>query len=372
MKGDAVVTPAVAGLCVTKWKKLSQQVGHGYALELKSLGCDWLPLSALQAHPYRGRVFYESPTLIGCAFAVHRELYDDLRGFDPHMLCWGVEDLDFGLKCWLMGHPILHDPEAVVAHRFQQRFDNFDVPLERLVVNQLRLARKNFTDGVWADWLVGCRARHAGNLAGHPEGLWARVWQLFEELRPSVEQERGYLLARRVHDEFWYAERFGLDWPRLQREHGVGAPEFAAFSASASSSPSPSPEPPCSVDAIDDLADTDMCKAIRQFSPAANDRDAKNHTLAVAISAGPSHGAAVILRNTELVYVPRGAYAGVDEVTYTATDPENKSDSAKVALTIRDRPLLRAPSTTGVGVYKIGSQRPQGNRTLSHAPNRTF
>lgn len=239
LHGDAIVTPTVVGLCVTRWKPLLQQIGHGYSLELERLGCDWMPLSAMQEHRVQGRLFYESPALIGCAFAVHRELYDDLRGFDSHMFCWGVEDLDFGLKCWLMGHQILHDPEAVIAHRFQQQFDNFAVPIERLLVNQLRLARKNFTDSVWNDWLAHCCDRNSGTLAGHPEGLWARVWQLFSDHRASAEQERAHLLAHRVRDEFWYAERFGLPWPKLHSD--LLEP---VLRAAADPTPSPSPSPP--------------------------------------------------------------------------------------------------------------------------------
>ena len=245
LKGDAIITPTVTGLCVTRWKTLDHQQGHGYSLELERLDCAWLRLSSIRPHPHRGRMFYECPALIGCAFAVHRELYDDLRGFDPHMLCWGVEGLDFGLKSWLMGHPILHDPEPVIGHRFQQRFDNFEVPIEQLLVNQLRLARKNFTEAVWSDWIERCRNRNSGSLAEHPEGLWARAWELFGELRPSAEQERGHLLARRVRDEFWYAERFGLTWPMLQSERfEPGLRAFGAGAADSSPSPSPSPSPP--------------------------------------------------------------------------------------------------------------------------------
>jgi hypothetical protein len=29
-------------------------------------------------------------------------------GFDPDMLRWGVEDLDFSLKCWLAGQGTVH------------------------------------------------------------------------------------------------------------------------------------------------------------------------------------------------------------------------------------------------------------------------
>src|SRR5271170_6231962 len=77
------------------------------------------------------------------------------------------------------------------------------------------MARKHLCPTAWADWLDRCRQRHTGRLPGHPEGLWARAWQVFEADRSSVEQERAVLHARRVRDEFWFAERFGLDWPKL-------------------------------------------------------------------------------------------------------------------------------------------------------------
>ena len=93
-----------------------------------------------------------------------------------------------------------------------------------------------------------CRLAQSGRLPDHPEGLWARVWQLFEEQRASVEQERGYLLARRQRDEFWYAEHFGLTWPRLRSAQSassvaVAAPTEAKAAAMAMV-PSPSPSPP--------------------------------------------------------------------------------------------------------------------------------
>jgi len=249
LKGRAIVTPAIPALCTARWKNAASQVGHGYRLDLERFDCGWLPLEALRAAPHRGRQFYESPALIGCALAISRELYDELWGFDPHMLFWGVEDLDFGLKCWLMGYPILHDPKAVIGHRFRQTFDNYAVPLEQLLVNQLRMARKQFAPGVWSEWLDLCRQRHSGRLKDHPEGLWARVWTLFEEHRASAESERAYLQSRRVRDEFWYAERFDLGWPRLQSQStytGAAVPQGIALFQS---DPSPSP-PPCDVTGI--------------------------------------------------------------------------------------------------------------------------
>ncbi len=130
LAGQAIVTPQVAALDVKRWRNDPSQVGHGYRLDLEKFGCGWLDLGKMRKFREGRRQFYESPALIGCALAVSRELYEKLLGFDPHMRSWGVEDLDFGLKCWLMGHRILHDPEATIGHRFQSAFHNYAVPFE--------------------------------------------------------------------------------------------------------------------------------------------------------------------------------------------------------------------------------------------------
>lgn len=244
LAGDVVVTPRIPALDVHRWRNDLSQVGHGYRLDLETFGCGWLDLSQLRQVREDGRKYFESPALIGCALAVARDLYERLWGFDPHMRIWGVEDLDFGLKCWLMGHRILHDPEATVGHRFRCAFDNYPVPSECVLINQLRMARKAFTQSVWEEWVEGCRRRHSEGLADHPEGLWAHAWKQFEEDRSSVEQERGCLQANRPRDEFWYAERVGLEWPTIGAGGGEGRRArrpYAARELAASPSPSPCP-----------------------------------------------------------------------------------------------------------------------------------
>jgi hypothetical protein len=233
-----VITPKIPALNAQRWQNDHDQSGDGYYVELATLSCGWRELARMRKVRAGSTTLHESPALIGCALAVHRELYAKLWGFDRHMRLWGVEDLDFGLKCWLMGHPILHDPEAVVGHRFRAAFDNYTAPLENLMANQLRLAYKNFAPGVWADWLDSCRRRHPERLVDHPEGLWAHVWKIFEADRPSADRERSYLQSQRVRDEFWYADRFGLRWPRLETE-GTRRPAVKLSEADASPSPPP-------------------------------------------------------------------------------------------------------------------------------------
>jgi glycosyltransferase involved in cell wall biosynthesis len=239
----AIVTPAVAALRIGSWRNDLTQVGHGYGMDLLRFEPHWLLLEEMQRVWAGGQHLYESPALLGAAFAISRQLYDKAWGFDQRMRSWGVEDLDLGLKCWQLGHQILHDPLAVVGHRFQETFSGYEVPVEHVLLNKLRMARKNFTHAVWADWLATTRADNSGPLAGHPEGLWAHTWQLFDADRASAEQEQAYLHSRRVHDEFEYAERFGLPWPRLQAAGADGIGSLISPSPSPSPTPSRGPHP---------------------------------------------------------------------------------------------------------------------------------
>jgi hypothetical protein len=137
---------------------------------------------------------------------VSRKLYDRLWGFDTGMLVYGAEDVDFGVKAWLMGYPVLHDPAPVIGHRFRPDFDAGGAPWEHMLANQLRMGRKTFSDAAWFDWVDRFSARH-------PAGVWEAGWRRFVAGHESIERERAYLMANRVRDEFWYARTFGQGWP---------------------------------------------------------------------------------------------------------------------------------------------------------------
>jgi len=214
--GHAIITPRLANLDTNLWKNDDSRVGSGFTHDLLSFDALWLRESEMRPAMRKGCRYFESPGLIGCAFAVGRPLYEKLRGFDRGMRSWGVEDLDFGLKSWLMGHPILHAPDVIVAHRFRQTFDQYSVPEQDVVFNKLLMARKAFTEPVWLAWLEFLQADCSKILAPEcPEGVWTAAWHLFEQEKSTVERERNYLHASRRFDEFWFADRFGLSWPRI-------------------------------------------------------------------------------------------------------------------------------------------------------------
>lgn len=202
-RGRAVIVPTVSILDPVAWQNNFDRVGQGYRVDLLELTWEWIPPDQLT----RRGPYLETPSLIGCCVMVARELYERLGGFDQDMLVWGVEDVEFGVKSWLTGHPVLCEPRSVIGHRFQDGFINYRVDNEYIVANRLRMACKIFGSELWPAWLDRFRSRH------DPE-LWQKAWAIFCERRGSAEQERCRLRQFRIHDEFSYAAKFGLNWPR--------------------------------------------------------------------------------------------------------------------------------------------------------------
>jgi GT2 family glycosyltransferase len=204
LHGEAVITPSVAPLNVSRWQNRRNELGHGYGVELERFEWQWIPIERMRPHGD----FFESPSLIGCCVAVSRRLYEKLWGFDPDMYSWGVEDVDFGVKSWLMGHAVLHDPKAIVGHRFQAAFTTYSVSEHFIAANRLRMAYKVCPSGLWPAWLDRFRARHERE-------VWAKAWRLFTLYRGSAELERAYLQQNQQVDLYAYAARFGLPWPNI-------------------------------------------------------------------------------------------------------------------------------------------------------------
>jgi GT2 family glycosyltransferase len=239
MDGDAVLSPRIANLDVDRWESDPHQVGHGYSVTLESLNIGWIDLDDLSR--YDGTRYRVQPTFIGCCVAMSRKLYESMGGWDTGMLYYGSEDIDFGVRTWLMGHKVLHDPEPLIGHRFRAAFDTYTVTEEHLVSNQLRMARKTFTEPVWIEWLERFRF-------SYPEGLWEAAWAHHLADRANIESERTHLMAHRMHDEFWFARTFGQTWPGGAFSRAAAVREEGSSSSPMGPSPVPrplrSPSPP--------------------------------------------------------------------------------------------------------------------------------
>ena len=156
------------------------------------------------------------------------------------MLSWGMEDEDYALKCWLMGHSMLVDPGLrVIAHRFVTEHREYTIPFEHLLMNRIRLARRSFEREVWEDWCWRHRTFYGPK-------VWSSAWRLFERNRESVEADREYFLRVRPHSVYQYAAQFDLAWPLtlaglplIPRPRYSSGPGIQLLTRGATRSPSP-------------------------------------------------------------------------------------------------------------------------------------
>ena len=212
--GTAVAIPRVAELNADTWHADYSRSAFGFEITLDDFGVRWLQLSEMLPVKVGSLETYESPTLVGCSLAIARDAYTAILGFNPAMVTWGIEDVDLGVRAWMMGYKILCDPAARLAHRFVTRFANFEVKQIELGANQIRMARTIFNDLVFSDWLRmrGIDVRMSGDDVA--EHFWHRAFSRYLSTEPAALRFGETFRRSRARDEYDYAKHFSLQWPQ--------------------------------------------------------------------------------------------------------------------------------------------------------------
>eukprot|EP01053_Blabericola_migrator_P005297 Blabericola_migrator_1__5296@NODE_2719_length_2427_cov_179_636017_g1702_i0_p1_GENE_NODE_2719_length_2427_cov_179_636017_g1702_i0NODE_2719_length_2427_cov_179_636017_g1702_i0_p1_ORF_typecomplete_len660_score113_08Glyco_tranf_2_3/PF13641_6/4_3e17Glycos_transf_2/PF00535_26/2_4e16Glyco_transf_7C/PF02709_14/2_8e11Ricin_B_lectin/PF00652_22/4e03Ricin_B_lectin/PF00652_22/2_5e08Glyco_tranf_2_2/PF10111_9/3_6e06CDtoxinA/PF03498_14/0_0093_NODE_2719_length_2427_cov_179_636017_g1702_i02962275 len=105
-----------------------------------------------QSHPHRpsdGFTPIESPVMAGGLFAINREWFLEMGGYDPEMKLYGGEEMEIGFKTWQCGGSMVALPCSRIGHVF--RTDKFwkgqvyPVPFHEIIRNKRRTAE------VWLD-----------------------------------------------------------------------------------------------------------------------------------------------------------------------------------------------------------------------------
>lgn len=178
--GNRVLAPAVADA------RDPAAYGCGAKLVDRDLRYRWL-LPANQEP-------YEIPIAPGGALVIARALYEDVGGFD-RMRTYGVEDVEFSLRCWSYGIPCVGVPAAVVEHVFRSETP-YPVDKADYVHNVLRCATVHFNEA-----RLGRIVEHA---ATHPRFAPAAARLLASDVFTKREQVR----SRRINDDEWFFRRF--------------------------------------------------------------------------------------------------------------------------------------------------------------------
>uniref|UniRef100_A0A0G4FZ43 Protein-UDP acetylgalactosaminyltransferase 7 n=1 Tax=Chromera velia CCMP2878 TaxID=1169474 RepID=A0A0G4FZ43_9ALVE len=116
--------------------RFSATSGIGCQLDFK-----WtiVELSRLQGHVERADPI-PSAVMAGGLFAVDREWFFELGGYDKEMRFWGAENVEFSFRLWMCGGRLLCAPCSRVFHVFRKGGLGYTVPQDDLWRNRLRAA----------------------------------------------------------------------------------------------------------------------------------------------------------------------------------------------------------------------------------------
>lgn len=79
----------------------------------------------------------EVPVMSGGVFAVSKDWWENLGGYDQGFTEYGMENLEMSLRTWLCGGEIMLASESLIGHVFKEQFP-YTVSEEALAMNKLR------------------------------------------------------------------------------------------------------------------------------------------------------------------------------------------------------------------------------------------
>lgn len=166
--------------------------GYGFTLPRPDLAPAWI------AKPKTNRML-PSLFLPGCCLGMKREVFEATGGYDEGFRTRGSVDAELGIRFWLLGYENWMAPASQVWHHFRVNAP-YPVPHTDAIHNRLRTALVHFS--YWRVTQV-VQALSADDCVGPA---------LLEVVKGEVAARRSELFAKRIRDDDWLFQKFGIDW----------------------------------------------------------------------------------------------------------------------------------------------------------------
>jgi GT2 family glycosyltransferase len=179
-----------AGIVAPQISSLETPSATAFGLRLcgRNFNVEWLPRRGDQPYPV--------PLVGGGCMVMRKEFFESVGRFDT-MRSFGVEDIEFCLRCWLFGYAVTMVPQAEIAHLFKKH--PFPVGWHDHLYNVLRTAVLHFDGGPLERILASARTKPAFSEAVSSL-LASDIWTRYSFVR-----------SKRKHDAEWFCKEFAIE-----------------------------------------------------------------------------------------------------------------------------------------------------------------
>jgi GT2 family glycosyltransferase len=179
-----------AGIVAPQISSLESPGATTFGLRLcgRNFNVEWLPR--------RGEQPYPVPLVGGGCMVMRKGFFESVGRFDT-MRSFGVEDIEFCLRCWLFGYSVTMVPQAQVAHLFKK--NPFPVGWHDHLYNVLRTAVLHFDGGPLQRILAAARTKPAFAEAASTL-LASDIWTRY-----------AFVRGKRKRDAEWFCKEFAIE-----------------------------------------------------------------------------------------------------------------------------------------------------------------
>ncbi|WP_404332381.1 glycosyltransferase family 2 protein [Mesobacillus maritimus] len=141
---------------------------------------------------------FETAILPGGCFAISKEVFDNVGGFETGFRTWGHDDIELSIKLWLFGYRCHCQPQVKILHLFRKAHP-YKVSYNDVYYNLLRMAYSHFTQ----ERIQKCKKLI---LHGKAEQIESEV------IRDGVTKQRRKYFKERKRNDDWYFHKFGINF----------------------------------------------------------------------------------------------------------------------------------------------------------------
>ncbi len=140
----------------------------------------------------------DCPILSGGCFAIRRDAWRHVGGYEDAFRGYGYDEEEISLKLWLFGHRLMTAPDVVILHKFRLAAP-YRILNEDMMHNRIYAALCHFSDER--------TQRLFDSMRGCP-GLERMAREVFTA--DNLKMKREAYRTSRAHDDDWYFRKFSL------------------------------------------------------------------------------------------------------------------------------------------------------------------